>query len=128
MENINYLPLMVPIFKKSYDNLPSHEYLGNNVYKFANIYNPNNYKSGVYFIEDFYIGKSINLNNRIANHIFGILTIGFSDNYNLSLRILEILQYRKLEVQILDSDVKMEKFHIYENRDKYLLLNKQYNK
>lgn len=85
---------------------------------------------GVYFIEDFYIGKSNNLKSRIVSHLIDATTtqtnrtLGKSLNYEKILKLKQILSYKKLSVVLLDTDVHNENIYI----DGYYLCNPLTNK
>lgn len=85
------------------------------VKKYINLVNPKNITSGVYLIENFYVGKSNNIHNRIAHHIIEALSVDESDTtYNVEKLYLisKILNTRKLKIKILDKDIKKEKDYI----------------
>lgn len=96
-------------------------------------YDSNNFirPAGIYLIEDFYIGKTNNINSRIAFHIlecfykeYGCITYVNEEKREA---ILKVLETRKLKVKLLDDDMNKEKGYI---QDYYLngypLLNKVY--
>jgi hypothetical protein len=120
-------------YKKSGLNWKNNK-LGNTYYNInLNLKNfiefENNFNSiqGVYFIEDFYIGKSGNLNNRLAGHLTELCHLYTADNLEKSFKIIEILSIRKLKVKILSNNPKDEKMFIQEYSLKYPLLNTQFN-
>lgn len=88
--------------------------------------NPKNYKGGVYFIEDFYIGKSKDILSRIASHVLEVLTVETSKKVNNREKlylIYSILKTRKLRVKILTSNQKQEESYIKEFYHKFPLTN-----
>lgn len=77
--------------------------------------NPKNYTSGVYLIENFYVGMSGNFVNRIASHIIEVLSIEESNivyNKEKLYLISNVLKNRKLKVKILHKDQKKEEQYI----------------
>ena len=85
--------------------------------------------SGIYMIEDFYIGQTSNIVQRLAFHILEPFfeEYGFNNfiNKEKSKLILEILKTRKLKVKLIDSDLKKEMEYIKEySSNGYLLTNK----
>lgn len=80
---------------------------------------------GVYLIEDFYIGRSKNIKNRIVSHIKELLELSNKDIYipnrEKLFLIRSILRGRKLKVVVLDEDEEKEEFWI-KNKYKSMFL------
>ena len=80
--------------------------------------------SGIYLIEDFYIGQTSNIINRVTSHLIEI----FYEEYDCKTyynkdkceRIKKVLSERKLKVKLIDSDKNREAIYINE-------LNKTFN-
>lgn len=93
------------------------EYIASNINSFVEFENELNTDSGVYFIEDYYIGKSKNIVKRIAQHLADTLKKKNSWNIkNLNIKKIECLiatlKVKKLKVLILDSDMDKENDYI----------------
>jgi uncharacterized protein YktA (UPF0223 family) len=92
-------------------------------------FDPN--KAGVYFINDFYIGKSDNIKNRICSHLIECVDfyngVGKIYNQRKQNAILESLRVNKLVVKRLSTDPKTEKEYIQKLCFEYDLVNMDYN-
>lgn len=81
------------------------------ILNYIDIDNPDNIKSGVYQIENFYIGKSNNIEIRIVNHILELLkafgTKKISNKEKLYC-IYKILLERRLKISILSDEQERE--------------------
>jgi hypothetical protein len=88
-----------------------------------------NSKEGVYFIEDFYIGKTQNINIRIAYHIMdGFNPLRKNDvNIEKAYKIEEILKKRTLKFKMLSNIQSEEEKYIIKYSKKYKLTNKEFN-
>ena len=93
--------------------------------------NPNS--EGVYLIENFYIGKSKNIKQRIIGHLVEALLDCVNldhRNYNYikSMAIIEVLNKRRLKIVRLDHNKENEKELIIKFANiGYPLINKQFN-
>lgn len=100
--------------KKEVEDKPLWEQLAI-VSEYVILNNPKNYKSGVYLIEDFYVGKSKNIISRIASHVLEVInadTHKVVHNKEKLFLICEILKTRKLNVKVLDKDQEKEETYI----------------
>lgn len=83
--------------------------------------------SGVYVIENFYVGKTNNIVNRIVSHILECFyeEYGCKNSFNKekSYKIKEVLKTRKLRVKLIDSEQNRESIYINELKEKFLLTN-----
>ena len=92
--------------------------------------------SGVYMIEDFYIGETGNLLNRIVSHLLEIFYEKYNKKYNTSdsynkeksLKIRKILLERKLKLKLIDIDRSKETYYINDKYKDLLLTNKKRQK
>jgi predicted GIY-YIG superfamily endonuclease len=107
-------------------------YIGNNLDRVCNIEDIH-VDSGVYLIEDFYIGKSKNIENRIAEHLAESLlnpTRLPKNDWDSSLnreklhKIREVLKVKKLNITILSENTADETKLIKEGYKIYNLTNK----
>jgi hypothetical protein len=87
----------------------------NIIRKYVIIDNPCEYKSGIYLIEDFYVGKSTNIISRISAHILEVINSKNAKvvhNKEKLYLIQSILKNRKLKVKVIDEGLSKEVFHI----------------
>lgn len=144
------LKILYEIEKEYYINLPNAvrecNYLGNRYkdtllnYIELNIdrvvdFTECEYTEGVYMIDELYIGKSIHIKRRIAEHLeeslFDISRMKPSNwlpiksgNINKVLRIRDCLSKGKLKIKLLSEDMKNETQFIREGYLKYNLTNR----
>jgi len=82
---------------------------------------------GVYFIEDFYIGRTHNIISRLSAHIIEIFEPQKGSNQEKKLKIENILKYRKLKTVIISNNKNDEKELIIQYSSKYNLANIRFN-
>jgi len=98
-------------------------YVRDNIHLFSEIKNGS---KGVYFIEDFYIGRTKNIYNRITSHIIEIFQNTYSNQEKVE-NIKIVLKERKLKVNIISDQETDEKKLIIEYSKKYNLTNIEFN-
>lgn len=87
------------------------------------------YTKGVYFIEDFYIGRTSNIHRRLSYHIVDSLDIFLDYNSNLRKceKIIEVIKNNILVVKMLSKKETDEEKLIIEYSNKYDLTNIDFN-
>lgn len=92
--------------------------ISSSTHEYVNLINVNNYIEGVYIIEDFYIGKTTDIYKRILAHLWDsttqekLINTGSNLNYEKIFKIKNILNYRKLNIILLNGDVTKENEYI----------------
>lgn len=89
----------------------------------------NGYTKGVYFIEDFYIGRTSNIHKRLAYHIVDSLDIFLDYNSNIRKceKIIDIIKNNILKVKMISKKESDEEKLIIEYSNKYDLTNIEFN-
>lgn len=104
------------------------QHLHDNLSNYINFINPCDAKEGVYFIENFYIGKSGNLKNRMVYHLLDLMrsttVAGAKLNYEKITKMRKIISHRPITVVVLDDNPETENLYI----DGYYLCNPLTNK
>jgi len=119
---MNYLEYLQREIK---GGLKDKKRIKNIISSFVEIDNSENYTEGVYQIENFYIGRSKNIESRIVYHILELIDIeeGKILNKEKLFLIKSVLKERKLKVKILSSNQEEEEFFIKELYNKIPLTN-----
>ena len=102
---------------KEYKFLQIFDYVQERIEEFVEIENPKNYISGVYFLGDFYVGKSKNIKKRISEHILDCIGKDRNPWDSTNLDKVEAIKDLfnvgvKLKVSVLDGDMEKEREYV----------------
>ncbi len=107
----------------------SHKQVLGLIDSFVTIDNKLDCEGGVYQIENFYVGRSVNFKQRLASHILemvGTCNAKIHPNKYKMYEMQRVLCDRKLKITILDSDAEREPEYIKELYSKLPLVNVEF--